>query len=109
MSWLCRVSRRRKRRSGAGRFKDEIVPVPIPQRRGNPVLFDTDEHPRFGTTPDALAKLKPAFRADGTVTAGNASGINDGAAIIVLMSGRRASSLGLEPMADDSGPCIERR
>lgn len=83
----------------SGRFKDEIVPIPIPQRRGNPVLFDTDEHPRFGTTLDGLAKLKPAFRSDGTVTAGNASGINDGAAIIVLMSGRKASSLGLEPMA----------
>lgn len=83
----------------SGRFKDEIVPIPIPQRRGNPVLFDTDEHPRFGTTLDGLAKLKPAFRSDGTVTAGNASGINDGAAIIVLMSGRKAFSLGLEPMA----------
>lgn len=83
----------------SGRFKDEIVPVPIPQRKGDPVLFDTDEHPRFGTTLEALAKLKPAFKPDGTVTAGNASGINDGAAIIVVMSASKAESLGLEPMA----------
>jgi len=83
----------------SGRFKDEIVPVPIPQRKGDPVLVDTDEHPRFGTTLEALAKLKPAFKPDGTVTAGNASGINDGAAIIVVMSASKAESLGLEPMA----------
>lgn len=82
-----------------GEFKDEIVPVPIPQRKGDPILFDTDEHPRFGTTLEALLKLKPAFKRDGTVTAGNASGINDGAAILVVMSASRAKSLGLEPMA----------
>jgi len=83
----------------SGRFKEEIVPVPIPQRKGEPVMFDTDEHPRFGTTLDALAKLKPAFKPDGTVTAGNASGINDGAAIIIVMSEKKAKELGLEPMA----------
>jgi len=83
----------------AGRFKDEIVPVEIPQKRGKPILFDTDEHPRFGTTLEALAKLPPAFKPDGTVTAGNASGINDGAAIILLMSARKADSLGLKPLA----------
>jgi len=83
----------------SGRFKDEIVPVPIPQRKGDPILFDTDEHPRFGTTLEALQKLKPAFKPGGTVTAGNASGINDGAAIIVVMSAGKAESLGLEPMA----------
>lgn len=83
----------------SGRFKDEIVPVPIPQRKGEPVMFDTDEHARFGTTLEALAKLKPAFKADGTVTAGNASGINDGAAIIIVMSEKKAKELGIEPMA----------
>jgi acetyl-CoA C-acetyltransferase len=83
----------------SGRFKDEIVPVKIPQRKGDPVVFDTDEHPRFGATLDALSKLKPAFRPDGTVTAGNASGINDGAAIIIVMSEEKAGSLGLKPLA----------
>jgi len=83
----------------SGNFRDEIVPVPIPQRKGDPVLFDTDEHPRFGTTLEALLKLKPAFKKDGTVTAGNASGINDGAAIIIVMSASKAKSLGLEPTA----------
>jgi acetyl-CoA C-acetyltransferase len=82
-----------------GRFKDEIVPVMIPQRKGDPKAVDTDEHPRFGTTLDALAKLKPAFQGDGTVTAGNASGINDGAGILVVMSATKASQLGLKPMA----------
>jgi acetyl-CoA C-acetyltransferase len=82
----------------SGRFKDEIVPVMIPQRKGDAVAFDTDEHPRFGTTLDALAKLKPAFKGDGTVTAGNASGINDGAGIIVVMSASKAAKLGLKPM-----------
>jgi acetyl-CoA C-acetyltransferase len=82
-----------------GRFKDEIVPIPIPQKKGEPILFDTDEHPRFGTTIEALKKLKPAFKPDGTVTAGNASGINDGAAIIIVMSAGKAASLGLKPMA----------
>ncbi len=83
----------------AGRFKDEIVPVPIPQRKGDPILFDTDEHPRFGTTLEALKKLPPAFKQGGAVTAGNASGINDGAAIIIVMSAEKAASLGLKPMA----------
>lgn len=83
----------------SGRFKEECVPVPIPQRKGDPIFFDTDEHPRFGTTMDALTRLKPAFTKEGTVTAGNASGINDGAAIIVVMSATKAASLGLKPMA----------
>jgi acetyl-CoA C-acetyltransferase len=81
-----------------GRFKEEIVPVPIPQRKGDPVLFDTDEHPR-GTTLEALGALKPAFKKDGTVTAGNASGINDGGAAFVVMSADKALALGLEPLA----------
>ena len=82
-----------------GRFKDEIVPVVIPQKKGDPKIFDTDEHPRFGTTKDALAKLKPAFKKDGTVTAGNASGINDGAAAILVMSRDRADKEGYKPIA----------
>ncbi len=80
-----------------GRFKDEIVPVIIPQRKGDPKVFDTDEHPRFGTTKEALAKLKPAFTKQGTVTAGNASGINDGAAAVLVMSAEKAKELGLKP------------
>ena len=82
-----------------GRFKDEIVPVPVPQPKGEPVLFDTDEFPRFGTTKETLAKLKPAFKKSGTVTAGNSSGINDGAAAVLLMSEDKAKELGLRPMA----------
>ncbi len=83
----------------AGKFKDEIVPVGIPQPKGEPVLFDTDEFPRFGTTKETLAKLKPAFKKDGTVTAGNASGINDGAAAVLLMSEEKAKEKGLSPLA----------
>ncbi|MBI1881851.1 MAG: acetyl-CoA C-acyltransferase [Chloroflexi bacterium] len=108
-----------------GRFKDEIVPVPVPQRKGDPVMVDTDEYPRMkpvneqesrglpsaerpageqgryelATSMEILAKLKPAFRAGGTVTAGNSSGINDGAAAVLLMSADRAGELGLKPMA----------
>ncbi len=83
----------------SGKFKEEIVPVEIPQRKGDPIIFDTDEHPRFGTTLEALAKLKPAFKKDGTVTAGNASGINDGAAVIVLVTEKKAEELGVTPLA----------
>ena len=81
-----------------GRFKDEIVPVAVPQRKGDPLIFDVDEHPRM-TTMEALAKLKPAFKKDGTVTAGNASGINDSAAAVVVMSSKKAKELGIKPMA----------
>ncbi|AGK99099.1 acetyl-CoA C-acetyltransferase [Clostridium pasteurianum] len=83
----------------AGKFKDEIVPIEIPQRKGDPKIFDTDEFPRFGTTIEALAKLRPAFKKDGTVTAGNASGINDGAAAFVIMSAEKAEELGVKPLA----------
>ncbi len=83
----------------SGRFKDEIVPFEVPQRRGEPVVFDQDEHPRFGTTPEKLARLRPAFKKDGTVTAGNASGINDGAAAVVVMAAEKAEKLGIEPIA----------
>lgn len=81
-----------------GRFKDEIVPVVIKTRKGE-VVFDTDEFPRFGTTVESLSKLKPAFKKDGTVTAGNASGINDGAAALIVMSAEKAEELGLKPLA----------
>lgn len=83
----------------SGRFKEEIVPVEIPQRKGDPVLFDKDEFPRPGTTAEKLGKLKPAFKKDGTVTAGNASGINDGAAAVVVVSKEFAEKHGLKPMA----------
>ncbi|MFH1469128.1 MAG: acetyl-CoA C-acetyltransferase [Pseudomonadota bacterium] len=82
----------------AGRFQDEIVPVEVPAGRGKTSLFDTDEHPRFGATLESLAKLRPAFKKDGSVTAGNASGINDGAAAAVVMSAAKAASLGLRPL-----------
>jgi len=82
----------------AGRFKAEIVPIEIVSRKAT-TLFDADEYIRGGTTVDALSELKPAFAKDGTVTAGNASGINDGAAAVVMMSARRASELGLKPLA----------
>lgn len=82
-----------------GRFKDEIVPVVIPQRKGDPVVFDTDEFPRFGTTEQTLAKLKPAFKKDGTVTAGNASGCNDGAAAVLVVSEEALKKYNLKPLA----------
>ncbi|MYL63282.1 acetyl-CoA C-acyltransferase [Bacillus hwajinpoensis] len=82
-----------------GRFKEEILPVSIPQRKGEPLLFETDEYVKPGTTADKLAKLRPAFKKDGGVTAGNASGINDGAAAVVLMSKEKADELGIEYLA----------
>ena len=82
----------------SGRFKDEIVPITIKTRKGE-VVFDTDEFPRFGTTMEALSKLKPAFKKGGTVTAGNASGINDAASALVVMSEEKAKELGIKPMA----------
>ena len=83
----------------SGRVSEEIVPVPVPGRKGESTLVDTDERPRRDTTFEALGRLKPAFRKDGTVTAGNASGLNDGAAAVLLMSDRKASELGLQPLA----------
>ena len=80
-------------------FRDEITEITIPQRRGDDVVFDTDEYPRHGATKDSLAKLRPAFTKDGTVTAGNASGINDGAAAVMVMTATKAQELGLKPMA----------
>jgi acetyl-CoA C-acetyltransferase len=83
----------------AGRFKDEIVGVEVPQRRGDPTIVDTDEHPRPTSTKEALGKLRPAFTADGSVTAGNASGINDGSAATVVVSEEFAKEHGLKPLA----------
>ena len=83
----------------AGRFVDEITPILIPQRKGEPVAFATDEQPRAGTTAQSLAKLKPAFKKDGSVTAGNASSLNDGAAAVMLMSAAKAKALGLPVLA----------
>jgi len=109
---LCGVSREAQdefsaesqRRAGdaieAGRFADEIVPVMLKQKKGDPLPFQIDEHPRAGTTSDSLARLKPAFKKqDGTVTAGNASGINDGAAAVVVVSEERARLMELDPLA----------
>ncbi len=81
-----------------GKFKDEIVPVSIPQRKGDAIVFDTDEFPRKGTTAEKLSGLRPAFKKDGSVTAGNASGINDGAAAVVVMSKKKADELGITPL-----------
>jgi acetyl-CoA C-acetyltransferase len=82
----------------AGRFKDEIIPLEIPQRKGPAVVFDADEYPKQGTTAEKLGGLKPAFDKAGTVTAGNASGINDGAAAVIMMSAKKAQELGLKPL-----------
>ena len=82
-----------------GRFAEEILPVPVPQKKGEPVLVTADERPRRDTTLESLGRLKPAFRKDGSVTAGNASGLNDGAAALLLMSAEKAAHLGLQPLA----------
>jgi len=83
----------------SGRFAEEILPVPVPQRKGDPQMFDTDERPQRDTSQEALARLRPAFKPDGTVTAGNSSGLNDGAAGLLVMSDFKAEDLGLKPMA----------
>lgn len=90
----------------AGKFRDEILPVPIPQKKGDPMLFDTDESPRPDATIEALRALKPAFKKDGTVTAGNAPGVNDGAAALVVTSSERAAALGKKPIARIVGQAV---
>jgi 3-oxoadipyl-CoA thiolase len=82
-----------------GKFAEEILPVPVPQRKGDPIPFDTDERPRRDTSLEALSRLKPAFKPDGTVTAGNSSGLSDGAAALLVLREERAAKLGLQPMA----------
>jgi acetyl-CoA C-acetyltransferase len=90
--------RKAKEAMEAGRFKDEIVPIEIPQKKKGPIIFATDEHPKPNTTVEGLSKLKPAFKKDGTVTAGNASGVNDGAAALILTTAKKAKELGIEPL-----------
>jgi len=83
----------------AGKFKDEIVPVEIPQRKGDPIIFDTDEYPKDGVTAEGISKLRPAFKKDGAVTAANASGLNDSGAAVIVMSKEKADELGIKPLA----------
>ncbi len=97
---------RAERAIQAGRFDDEIVPVAVPQRKGDPVIVAADEHPRSDTTAESLARLRPVFKKDGTVTAGNSSGINDGAAALLIISAERGKELGLEPMARIVGGAV---
>ncbi|MDR9406753.1 MAG: acetyl-CoA C-acetyltransferase [Spiribacter sp.] len=98
-AFAARSQQRAEAAQKAGRFTDEIIPVSVPQRKGDPLVFDTDEFPRAGVTAEGLAKMRPAFDKEGTVTAGNASGINDGAAVVLMMSASRAKALGLTPLA----------
>lgn|SRR5690625_2201894 len=98
-NWAVRSHERALNAIDEGIFAEEIVPVEVPQRKGDPIIVDTDEAPRRGTSVDKLAKLRPAFDKDGTITAGNAPGINDGAAAVVLMSEDKAKELGKEPLA----------
>ena len=97
---------RAERAMAAGVFVDELVPVSVPQRKGDPILVDTDEHPRADTTAEALARLRPVFRENGSVTAGNSSGINDGAAALLIVSAERGKELDLEPMARIAGGAV---
>jgi acetyl-CoA C-acetyltransferase len=98
--WAARSHERAQRAASDGRFAEEIVPFEVPQRRGDPVVFDADEGIRPGTTVESLAKLPPAFRSDGTITAGNASQISNGAAALIVMSAERADELRLDPIAE---------
>jgi acetyl-CoA C-acetyltransferase len=98
-AYAARSHEKAARAADAGAFKDEIVPVPVPQKHGAPVVFDRDEAVRADTTVAALAALKPAFRKEGSVTAGNAPGVNDGAAALLVMAADRARTLGLTPLA----------
>ncbi len=97
---------RAERAMAADVFADEIVPVSVPRRKGDPIVIDTDEHPRADTTAESLARLRPVFKKDGTVTAGNSSGINDGAAALLVVSAERGMELGLEPMARVVGGAV---
>ena len=101
-NFAARSQQRAEAAIAAGKFNDEIVAVEIPQRKGDAVIFDQDEFPRAGVTAESLSKLRPAFKKDGSVTAANASGINDGAAAVVVMSKAKALELGIKPMAQIS-------
>ncbi len=100
MSFLTTLKSQNKAQKAieSGRFKDEIAPVTVPQRKGEPIIVDTDEYPKFNSTLEGLQKLKPAFKKDGKVTAGNASGINDGASCLILASKEKCEELGLKPL-----------
>ena len=98
-SFACQSQKRAKKAIEEGRFKEEIVPIKVPQRKKDPIVFDTDEYPRFDTTEEGLAKLPSAFKEGGTVSAGNSSGLNDAAAIVILMSAKKAKKIGLKPLA----------
>jgi acetyl-CoA acetyltransferase len=97
--FACESHRRAITAIDAGRFDDEIVPVAVPQRKGEPVIVSQDERPRRDTNMEALGRLKPAFRSNGTVTAGNSSGMNDGAAALLITSASEPKQLGLKPLA----------
>jgi acetyl-CoA C-acetyltransferase len=98
-AYAAESQRRAEAAINAGLFTQEIVPVQIPQKKGDPLVFDTDEYPRAGTSVEKLAALRPAFKKEGTVTAGNASGINDGAAAVIVATAERAAALGRTPLA----------
>jgi acetyl-CoA C-acetyltransferase len=99
-AWAARSHERAASAIAEGKFAEEIVPLEVPQRKGDPVVFDTDEGVRPSTTAESLAKLRPAFQADGTITAGNASQVSDGGAAVIVMSAERAQELGLTPVAE---------
>jgi len=99
MKWPTAVTKNAAKAIADGKFKEEVVPVPIPQRKGPPKIFDTDEHPRSEVSMEELSKLPTVFKKNGSVTAGNSSGINDGASALVLMSGEKVEKLDLKPMA----------
>jgi acetyl-CoA C-acetyltransferase len=99
-AWSARSHERAAAAIKEGRFKDEIAPMELPQRKGDPIVFDTDEGVREGTTVETLAKLKPVFQADGTITAGNASQISNGGAAVIVMSAEKAEALGIKPQAE---------
>jgi len=99
-AWAARSHERAAKAIDEGKFAEEIVPLEVPQRKGDPVVFDTDEGVRKGTTVESLAKLRPAFQTDGTITAGNASQVSNGGAALIVMSVERAQELGLTPLAE---------
>jgi len=99
-AWAARSHERAARAIAEGKFADEIVPLEVTQRKGDPIVFDTDEGVREGTTVESLAKLRPAFQTDGTITAGNASQVSNGGAAVIVMSAERAQELGLTPLAE---------
>jgi len=107
--YACQSQQRTEKAIKEGRFSEEIIPIEVSQPKGPPIIVDTDEFPRFGTTVEKLATLKPAFKPNGTVTAGNASGINDAAASLVLVSKKKAEGTGASFLRIDKGVCLGGR